>query len=98
MKKEIIKVSGYHDSKIVFSGIFKFTETTGLPLTDVLESIKNHDVLIDWLDYYKMALNAGLKKKRIFSRISEALVDVHGVEYKNVVLIRLNYAIDNNYF
>lgn len=73
----------------VVSGVFKLFDTSGLPLTDLFEYLKQNNFIPSWNHFYEEAKKSGWKDKTIFSRLSEALEDVYGLEFKNIVLERL---------
>lgn len=62
----------------------------------MLEIFKEKGYVIDWVDYYKSALDQGMQSDRILSRIDGDIVDVFGSEYRDEVLKRLRFFIQKN--
>jgi len=82
---------GKSENKIVVSGVFKFYETHGLPLSDILFGINNKNGLPDFLSFYIEARNAGMKHSRVLSILEEGLNDstVYPNESITIILERL---------
>ena len=94
-KKYRISIAGLTtDGKFVVNNVFKFTSTEGVPLTEILIYCQNHNMIIDWLDYYNSAISLGMERSRILSRISADVADSFGTEYRNTIIDKLNKCID----
>lgn len=78
------------DSKPVVCNVYKFHETYGLPLTDILYGLKKLEISICWRSLLDEAVAAGMKKERALSKISESIQDVYDFEYCDKVIQRLN--------
>jgi alanyl-tRNA synthetase len=63
------------DNKNVISGVFKFYDTVGLPLPDVLNYLKDNNLVCDWEDFINTAKKSGWKKSTLISRVKEAIQD-----------------------
>lgn len=86
----ITHTSTTDDGKPVFSGVFRFYETHGLPLDVVCDLIKQRGGYVDWLDFYLDARKAGMKHDRIISKIDESISDSFGQEVRDHVIRRLD--------
>jgi len=88
----MLQISGKTtDGKEVISGVFRFYETYGLPLTDIFYLIDKEDNAVpDALDLYQSMLIAGMQKDRIISKLREPYVDVFGVPFWDAVKERLD--------
>jgi len=91
-KLEKVKVVGKSptDGKLVVKGIFKLFDTTGLPLFIIFDTCEQNNWLPSWIDFYKEAIKGGWSHKTIVNRLSEALSDTYGTDFKDVVIDRLN--------
>lgn len=86
----MLEIAGYTtDGKVVIKGIFRFFETTGLPLDVIIHSLKDRDCIPSWYDYFLEAKAAGIPPERIKSRLEEAILDVYGRKYWEGVKERL---------
>jgi hypothetical protein len=54
---------------------------------------QENDYVVDWIDYYKTALDSGMSSDRILTRIDTEVSDVYNLEYRDEVLKRLKYCI-----
>lgn len=79
-----------NDDTKVFSGVFKFFETHGMPLDELLQLLKERNHLPSWLHFYDEARAAGMKHDRILSKLDPAISDVYGPKYRDAVLGRLS--------
>ncbi len=85
----LVQVGTTQDGKPVFAGIFRVTETYGIPLDILLDAVRTRAVPC-WMSYYKEARSAGIKHDRIIARLEPALSDVYGDEYMDYVVKALN--------
>lgn len=74
----------------VFGGVFAFYETHGLPLTAIFQNFIDKGFLVDWIDFHKAALSAGMSHDRILSKLEEAISDSFGKEYCQHVISTLD--------
>jgi alanyl-tRNA synthetase len=84
------------DGKPVLSGVYQFHETHGLPLDIIFSLFEERNWVPDWIDFYNSALKAGMKHKRILSKLSEALTDSFGKEWEQVVISNLDKRFGKN--
>jgi len=91
MKKKV-KIIGKSptDGKLIVEGIFKLFDTTGMPLFMVFECCEQNNWLPSWISFYEEAKSSGWQHKTIINRLEEALSDVYGIEFRDVVISRLN--------
>lgn len=80
------------DGRPVYSGLFRFYETYGLPLDSVLSLFIEKGWVPDWMDFYLGALKSGMKHDRILSKLEEAISDSFGKGWSDTVLSTLNVA------
>jgi hypothetical protein len=86
----MLEVAGYTtDGKMVIKGIFRFFETTGLPLDIIVDQITSRGCVPSWYDYFLEATAAGIPPERVKSRMEEVILDVYGRKYWEDVKERL---------
>jgi hypothetical protein len=78
------------DGKRVFTGLYKFYETIGLPLDVLLSCFHAQNIAPDWMDFYKSARQAGMGHDRIISKLEEAISDSFGRECSDQVIFTLD--------
>lgn len=78
------------DGKPVYSGLYKFYETYGLPLDIILGLFVEKNWVPDWMDFYTNALQAGMEHDRIISKLEEAISDSFGKQWSDEVILGLN--------
>ena len=81
-----VVVGKTEDGKIVYSGVFKFYETHGLPLDIILEGLRDKSGIPCWVLFHRESLKAGMKHARILSKLDEAISDVYGSEFRDHVI------------
>ena len=74
------------EDQLVLSGLYKYFETTGLPLDIILDQVKTKNMVPSWKHLYNEMIQAGMDHDRAISRISLAIFDVYGREYRNNVI------------
>jgi alanyl-tRNA synthetase len=94
-KAQFIQSGITEDNKLVFSNVYKFYETHGLPLDVIFNIFLDKGYLPDWIDFYKSALSAGMQHTRIISKLEEAICDSFGNEFSDVVIFRLDNLFKN---
>lgn len=77
------------EDKPVYSGVYRFFETNGLPLDVLLGLFKEKDWLPDWVDFYLTARKAGMDHDRILSKLEEAISDSFGKDLSDHVIFTL---------
>jgi hypothetical protein len=73
----------------VMAGLFAFYDTYGLPLEFIFEFCRAQHLMPSWLHLRDEALAAGWSRARLHVRLAEALGDVYGGDFRNVVIGRL---------
>jgi len=81
------------DGKRVVGNVFRYVESRGIPLDIVFHKLYQHDLIIDWIDFYEDSQKAGWLIKTTLNKIEEGLIDAMGKEYTHEVLKRLRYYI-----
>jgi len=69
----------------------------GLPLDTLLEVLKEHDMVVDWIDFYESSKKHGWKEKTLFNRISTYVIEVYGPEYRDRIINTLKKYIEFKY-
>jgi len=64
----------------------------GLPLDILLEELHEHDMVVDWVEFYESSKKHGWNDKTILNRIS---VEIHGSKYRDIVIDRLKVYIED---
>ena len=77
------------DGVLVVGGTYKFFETHGVPLDVLFGLLKERSMMPSWVHFYLEALGAGMKHDRILYKLDHPIVDVYGVEMRDVVFSRL---------
>lgn len=78
------------DGKKIFSGLYKFYETIGLPLDTLLSCFQEKNILPDWIDFYQSARKAGMEHSRIISKLEADISDSFGKELADQVILNLD--------
>ena len=87
----MLKVVGKTEGGItVVSGVFRFYESTGLPLDVMLDCLKKNNIIPDWLTFYVEVLRAGMQHDRIISKLDEAIHDIYGSKFRDTVIERID--------
>jgi hypothetical protein len=73
----------------IVKGLFKFYDRSGLPLSDIFDYCLEKNYQPCWLSFIKECRRQGQADKTIKSRLGEAILDVYGKEYWNIVLVVL---------
>lgn len=93
MLNKVLKILGKTiDGKIVVSGAFKLFDTYGVPLDFTIDTLCNHNMIIDWMQFVSDAKSAGWKDKRIESIIEYGLIDSNCYSKDDIsnILSRIN--------
>lgn len=75
IKNRLTIVGQTGDGHYLFSGVFKLSDTYGIPLEITLENLRKKKYLVAWDIFIKDALKAGWKPKKILATIEAGLVD-----------------------
>lgn len=70
------------DGIVIVKGVYPLVDTHGIPLEVVLDYLKSHGMMPDWLDYYEASVEAGTKPERAIVRLSTAVGDVYGPTFR----------------
>lgn len=65
----------------VVSGVVDFYVTYGLPLPDILQSLKEQNRVPCWVSFIEEGKKLGWNMKTCVSRAQESIIDVHGRNY-----------------
>jgi hypothetical protein len=94
-KKSKLLITGKtNNNQVVISGVFKLTDTNGIPLDILLDTFKNKKIIVDWIDFYESAKKSGWKIKTIKEKIKYPLIDIYGIEYSNSVIDRIDIYVN----
>lgn len=77
----------------VLSGVFKFYDTVGLPISVVLGVFQSQGKQPCWTSFFTDAFKSGWKRETIFSRLEEGIVDIYGKEYWKIVEEKLSVVV-----
>ena len=72
------------------SGVFKFYDTTGVPLTVVFDYLKDKNIKPCWVSFIEEAKKSGWQNKTILSRLEESIIDTYGKEYWEKIRSKLD--------
>ena len=88
-----LQISGQTtDQKSVVTGIFKiYSSLTGLPLQDILQTLYQNNMVVDWIDFYEESVKGGWRPDRTLVKIRDAVGEVFGTEVGKKVVERLNF-------
>lgn len=82
LRHHILDCSGRTvENQLVVSGISKFIDTHGLPLTNILEELKSKELTVDWVDYLNYSLILGCNLSNTVHKIEESVREVYGKKY-----------------
>lgn len=81
------------DNFLVVADVFEFFDTLGLPLEDIIIQLKNKNMLIDWIDFYKQSKKAGWLVDTFYEKLI-VLEDIFDKKYKEEVLKRISLYIE----
>lgn len=73
-------------------GVFSlFSSLTGLPLQDILEVLKQENMVVDWIDFYDQSVKESWKPERTLVKIRDSVGDVFGPETGKEIIKRLKF-------
>lgn len=67
------------------SGVYRFYETTGVPLDVVFEVLRDRNMIPCWSLFLLEAVEAGMGAERALSKLVAAISDSYGAELANYV-------------
>jgi hypothetical protein len=82
------------DDRTVVQGVYRFYETTGVPLDVILDQLRERGVVPDWPQFVIEAVEAGMSVPRAISLLEPALADSFGSAFCDVVVSRLKLLLD----
>lgn len=77
------------DGRTVVRGMYRFYETSGVPLDVILEFIRDRGAVPDWRAFVDEAVAAGMSEARAVSKLEEAVADTFGPGMREAVTSRL---------
>lgn len=95
--KKLLKINGKtNDNKLVLSGesIFRFMDTRGMPLENILMVLDKNEYSIDWVGFIQISQKSGWKLKGTLTKIQTGLSEMWGKEYSDSVIKRLEEYLD----
>jgi hypothetical protein len=57
-------------------------DSIGLPLDYVVSYLDSHGFIMDWLDFYRTAVQEGWPPDRTYHRLTEVVGDVYGPKFR----------------
>jgi hypothetical protein len=81
------------DGQVVLAGTFLLVDTFGVPLPDMLDALVRRGCIPCWLDFYRSAVDAGWSARGTQVKISEAVGDVFGAEYREAFDVRFSEVV-----
>lgn len=84
------------DGKELLAGVYRFYETTGLPLDVIFDLLRRKNSIVSWIHFYKEAHSAGMKHDRILSKLDESICDVWGKDFYDHVEDTLNLVFNDD--
>jgi hypothetical protein len=84
------------DGKLVVSGIFELMSSIlGVPLEFLMEEMKKYNMMVSWTHFYDSSVKHQWKYKTTRERVSSAVFEVYGPEYRDEVIKRLDKYHEN---
>lgn len=97
MKKSDFSVVGKTtDGKLVISGIYRFHETWGVPLSEIFNFLIRNDCIPSWIDLYKDMRIAKINHQQILFRLKDEIEDSFGSDWFLVVEKQLRFIFESN--
>jgi len=75
---------------LAIPGIFRITDTSGLPLEVILLECRDRGVVVAWDEFIDDARNHGWSDKTIYRKAASAVAEAFDPEYQNEFIKRLN--------
>lgn len=70
----------------VIAGVFDLVDSQGIPLSILLESFKEKNIVVDWDHFLTQSIKRKWNWSTTLSKIEEAVGEVYGKHYKEQVL------------
>ena len=94
-KKLQFKQLGITNNNVkVVTGAFQYFETRGIPLDIIITILNNHNMIIDWIDFYKSSINIWPMKTTL-AKIYSALLLTNDERYAKIIISKLQNYIQN---
>ena len=77
-------------------GVYDFHQSLGMPLDFLFAWLSEHNIVPDWLDFYRMAIHNGMRHDRIITKIRDPIEDAWSVEFANKVCDTLDALYKGN--
>jgi alanyl-tRNA synthetase len=74
------------DGKIVVRGLYKFFNTYGVPLEDILFVLEKKGIIPDWIDFYDDCIRHGMNRRTVMSKLEVAVGEIFGPRFKERVI------------
>jgi len=84
------------DGRPVVRVLYRFYETTGLPLDVILESLRVRGMMPDWSGFILEAVEAGMAPERALTMLESSIADSYGPSVRDVVVWRLQRMLKIN--
>ncbi len=88
MRNDIHPVRKTPEGLVVLAGTFPMVDTYGIPLEIMLEVLLTRGCVPDWIDFYESAISVGWKASSTVVKISEAVADIFGGDYREAFDVR----------
>lgn len=70
------------DGVRIIRGTFPFVNSIGLPLDVVVEYLRDHGCMMDWIDFYLESLKCDWPPERTFDRLRQVIGEVYGPQFR----------------
>lgn len=82
-------IAGLVDGGYAYGGVYRFHETTGTPLSVIVEEVTRKGGVVALDEYLREAQAAGMSGDRAAQKLAEAFSDSLGAEHAGQVALRL---------
>lgn len=84
------------DGKQVISGysVFKYIDSKGVPLENILMTLDRNLIVIDWLDFIVTSVEHKWKLQGTLVKIENAITEIYGKLYSEEIMKRLHMACE----
>jgi hypothetical protein len=84
--------------QVIGGGIYRFKETTGVPLAYLIERLTDGGFIVSWYALIDEALDSGISVQKLMSDLRMAILDVFGKEYLDEVWNAILMKTENNIY
>lgn len=81
----------------VIAGIIKLSESQGIPLTIILQYLKEKHLIVDWIDYIDTAIQLKWNPKTALTKAEEAITEIYNQEYASEIIARMKMHLYNKW-